>query len=314
MGEYATVKGHKLYYVSDGNAGMPIILIHGTPSASFRWRPVQRLIAPYLKTYAFDLIGMGKSDKPLKDWDYTFINDAHMIAELMDKLGHKKMIICGDDWGGGIALLFASLYPERTELCISIDPVNYDNWPVPELETVGAAYFIEDDQEFASAMRDFPAKIAQTLRTMIYRPWKLTSLDQREYIEPYVTIDYAHGGSQLNRDARYAQLNLDAIRALAKRAASMDPNWMINLDFQRIAAPTMILWGARDIFLDPRGRWRLKNDIINAPVRVQLVEEAGHLPGVERPEFVAESILDFVTEHRGLGAIAQPYRGGLVEE
>jgi pimeloyl-ACP methyl ester carboxylesterase len=314
MGEYATVKGHKLYYVSDGNAGMPIILIHGTPSASFRWRPVQRLIAPYLKTHAFDLIGMGKSDKPLKDWDYTFINDAHMIAELMDKLGHKKMIICGDDWGGGIALLFASLYPERTELCISIDPVNYDNWPVPELETVGAAYFIEDDQEFASAMRDFPAKIAQTLRTMIYRPWKLTSLDQREYIEPYVTIDYAHGGSQLNRDARYAQLNLHAVRALAKRAASMDPNWMINLDFQRITSPTMILWGARDIFLDPRARWRLKNDIINAPVRVQLVEEAGHLPGVERPEFVAESILDFVTEHRGLGAIAQPYRGGLVEE
>jgi hypothetical protein len=66
--------------------------------------------------------------------------------------------------------------------------------------------------------------------------------------------------------------------------------------------------------MDPRGRWRLKNDIINAPVRVQLIEEAGHLPGVERPEFVAESILDFVTEHRGLGAIAQPYRGGLVEE
>ena len=247
MGEYATVKGHNLYYVSDGDAGMPIILIHGTPSASFRWRPVQRLIAPYLKTYAFDLIGMGKSDKPLKGWDYTFINDAHMIAELMDKLGHKKMIICGDDWGGGIALLFASLYPERTELCISIDPVNYENWPVPELETMGAAYFIEDDQEFASAMRDFPAKIAQTLRTMIYRPWKLTSLDQREYIEPYVTIDYAHGGSQLNRDARYAQLNLPAIRALAKRAASMDPNWMINLDFQRIAAPTMI-FGVRAIF------------------------------------------------------------------
>jgi pimeloyl-ACP methyl ester carboxylesterase len=94
----------------------------------------------------------------------------------------------------------------------------------------------------------------------------------------------------------------------------MDPNWMINLDLARITAPTMVVWGARDIFLDPRGRHRLKNDIVNAPVRLQLIEEAGHLPGVERPEYVAEVILDFVTEHRGLGAIAQPYRGGLVEE
>ena len=314
MGEYATVRGHKLFYVKDGDAGTPILLVHGTPSASFRWRPVQKLIAPYLKTCAFDLIGMGKSDKPLKDWDYTFINDAHTMADLMDQFGHEKMIICGDDWGGGIALVFASLYPERTELCIAIDPVCYEHWPVPELETVGAAHFIEDDDAFREAMRDFPAKIAQTLRTMIYRPWKLTSLDQREYIEPYVTTDYVQGGSQINGDAAYGQLKLGAVRALAKRAASMDPNWMIKLDFLRITSPTMVMWGARDIFMDPRGRWRLKNDIVNAPVRVQLIEEAGHLPGVERPEFVAESILDFVTEHRGLDAIAKPYRGGLVEE
>jgi pimeloyl-ACP methyl ester carboxylesterase len=168
MGEYARVKGHNLYYVKEGDAGMPILLVHGTPSASFRWRPAQKLISPYLKTYAIDLIGMGKSDKPLKDWDYTFINDARLMVDLMDQLGFEKMVICGDDWGGGIALVFASMFPERTELCISIDPVCYDQWPVPELETVGAAYFIENDDEFLAAMRDFPAKLAQTLRSLLH--------------------------------------------------------------------------------------------------------------------------------------------------
>lgn len=312
--EHVTVKGHSLFTVSEGADGLPIALIHGVPSASFRWRPVQTLISPYLKTYAFDLIGMGKSDKPLEGWDYTFINDAHMIAELMDRWGYDKMVICGDDWGGGIALIFAALFPERTDLAIAIDPVCFEIWPVPEIEAVGRAHFIEDDDEFLAAMSDFPAKMAQTLRTMIYKPWKLTAFDQREYVEPYMTVDYARGGSQINRDAGYATLKLDAMRALCKRAASMDPNWMIDLDLANISAPTMILWGARDIFLDPRARHRLKNAIVSAPVRVQLVEEAGHLPGVERPEFVAEAILDFVTEHRGLGAIAQPYHGGLVEE
>jgi pimeloyl-ACP methyl ester carboxylesterase len=311
---FAEVKGHKLYYVRDGEAGLPIFLIHGVPSASFRWRPVQELISPYLNTYAYDIIGMGKSDKPRRGWDYTFENDAHMMAELMDQWGHEKMVICGDDWGGGIALTFAALYPERTELLIAIDPVCLDIWPVPEIEAVGRAHFIEDDDEFLAAMSDLPAKMAQTLRTMIYKPWKLTALDLREYMEPYQTIDYAKGGSQILGNNAYATLKLDGIRGLAARAASMNTSWTIDLDYTRIAAPTMILWGARDIFLDPKARFRLKNEIVNAPVRVQLVEEAGHLPGVERPEFVAESILDFVTEHRTLGALAQPYLGGLVEE
>lgn len=307
-------KGYDIHFTREGEGGLPIVLIHGVPSASFRWRPAQQLISPYLRTYAFDLIGLGKSDKPLSGWDYTFPNDAHIIAELIKGWGYEKMIICGDDWGGGIAPLFASMYPQMTELCIAIDPVSYNYWPVPEIEGVGRAHFIEDDQEFLKAMSDFPGKLAQTLRTMISKPWKLTSLDQREYIEPYQTVDYAGGGSQINRDAGYAQLKLEPLRALAKRAASMDPNWMLKLDFAAITAPTMILWGSRDIFLDPKVRFRLKNDIVNAPVRVQLVEDAGHFCHVERPDYVAETILDFVSEHRGMGALAQPYRGGLVDE
>jgi len=65
--------------------------------------------------------------------------------------------------------------------------------------------------------------------------------------------------------------------------------------------------------MDPIARFQLKRDIINAPVRLQIVERAGHLSIVDRPGFVAESILDFITEHRGLQALAQPYMGGLSE-
>ncbi|GAB5467683.1 MAG: hypothetical protein Kilf2KO_07130 [Rhodospirillales bacterium] len=306
--------GHKLHVASEGEAGLPIFLVHGVPSASFRWRPVQELISPYLKTYAYDLIGMGKSDKPLNGWDYSFENDAHQMAALMDRWGYEKMVICGDDWGGGIALTFAALYPERTDLLIAMNPVCLDIWPVPEIEAVGRAHFIKDDAAFLEAMSDLPARMAQTLRTMIHKPWKLTALDQRAYMEPFQTVDYAKGGSQILGDNAYGTLKLEGIRALAARAASMNTSWTIDLDYTRIVAPTMILWGARDIFLDPSARFRLKNEISQAAVRVQLIEEAGHLPGVERPNYVAECILDFVTQCRGLDALAQRYLGGLVEE
>ncbi len=50
----------------------------------------------------------------------------------------------------------------------------------------------------------------------IYKPWKLTALDQREYMEPYQTVDYAKGGSQMLGNNAYATLKLDGIRGLAQ--------------------------------------------------------------------------------------------------
>jgi pimeloyl-ACP methyl ester carboxylesterase len=124
---YATVEGHRIFYVQDGERGLPIVLVHGVPTGSYQWSPVQRLLARYLNTYNIDLIGMGKSDKPLAGWEYTWANDAKIIAGLMDQWGYEKMIVAGDDWGGGIALTFAALYPQRTDLCVTIDPVAYES-------------------------------------------------------------------------------------------------------------------------------------------------------------------------------------------
>jgi pimeloyl-ACP methyl ester carboxylesterase len=66
--------------------------------------------------------------------------------------------------------------------------------------------------------------------------------------------------------------------------------------------------------MDPVARFRLKNDIVHVPVRVQTVEQAGHFCLVDRPEYVAEAMLDFLTEHRGLGALVKPSTGGFVAE
>ncbi len=314
MEAYATVENYKIFYVQEGKGGLPIVLLHGVPTSSHQWRPVQKLLSPYLTTYNIDLLGMGRSDKPLEGWEYTWASDARILAGLMDQWGFEKMVVAGDDWGGGIALTFAALYPGRTDLCIALDPVAYEQWPVAEIETVGRLYFISSDEDFRRAAADFPMKLVQTLRTMLYKPWKLTSRDMRAYREPYETVDYARGGSQLKGNAAYAQPKLEAIRALAKRAASLDPRWMLDLDYKAIRSPVLILWGAQDIMMDPQARFRLKNDIAHAPVRVQTVEQAGHLCLVDRPGYVAEAMLDFITEHRGLGALARPYTGGLVEE
>jgi pimeloyl-ACP methyl ester carboxylesterase len=80
---------------------------------------------------------------------------------------------------------------------------------------------------------------------------------------------------------------------------------MLDLPYGSIRCPAMGLWGKEDIYMDAVDLYRFKNDMRNAPVRLQIIPEAGHLAMVDQPHLVADAILDFVTEHRGVGALAQ---------
>lgn len=307
-----TVLDHEIYYEQAGSEGIPLVFLHGIPTNGAQWAEVQRLCAPYCRTYNVDLIGFGRSDKPLEDWAYTFENDARILEALMDAWGHDEMVVVGDDLGGGIALRFAATYPGRTDLCVAVDPVAYDQWPVAEIETIARWDELEgvvSDRIFEMQAQQYPMLLGLFLRRMVYRDANVTGVDMRAYREPYETVDYAAGGSFLEGDAGYGDLQLDAIRALARRAAALDPDWMLELPYENVTCPCMIAWGREDEFMDPSARYRLKRDIENAPVRLELIEEAGHLPMLDRPELVAERLLDFVTEYRGVDAVAEPYTG-----
>jgi pimeloyl-ACP methyl ester carboxylesterase len=305
---YEQVFDHRLFYRQKGAEGPAVVFIHGVPTSSHQWRPVQHLTSRYLTTYSIDLLGMGQSDKPLEGWDYTFQNDARILEALMERWGHEKMVIVGDDWGGGIALTFAATYPERTDLCVWMNSTTYEQWPVAEIETI-ARMSAADDEEFERFAGQFPMFLAILLRGMVHRHANITARDMRAFREAYETVDYSKGGSLLAGDAGYGTPDIEGIRALALRAASLDPGWMLELPYENITAPSMGLWGRDDIYMDAVDLYRFKRDMKNATVRLQTIPEAGHLAMVDQPHVVADAILDFITEHRGTGALAQPYDG-----
>jgi 2-hydroxymuconate-semialdehyde hydrolase len=305
---YEQVLGHRIFYRHAGDDGPPIVFVHGVPTSSVQWQPVQHLVSRYLTTYSIDLIGMGHSDKPLDGWQYTFENDARILEALMDRWGHEKMIVVGDDWGGGIALTFAATYPQRTDLCVWMNSTTYEQWPVAEIETI-ARMGKADEQEFQRFAAQFPMFLAILLRGMLHRHANITARDMRAFREPYETVDYVKGGSLLAGDAGYGTPKIEGLRALALRAASLDPRWMLALPYENITSPAMGLWGRDDIYMDAVDLYRFKRDMKNAQVRLRTVPDAGHLAMVDQPHVVADAILDFITEHRGTDVLAEPYEG-----
>ena len=71
---YIEALGYRLHYVDEGPRDGPVVLLmHGQPSWSYLYRHmIPLLVEAGYRVVAPDLVGFGKSDKPLKQSDYSY--------------------------------------------------------------------------------------------------------------------------------------------------------------------------------------------------------------------------------------------------
>src|SRR4051794_33474138 len=103
-------------YVDAGPAEGPVaLLLHGEPSWSFLYRHVIRvLVEAGVRCVAPDLVGFGRSDKPLAVPDHSYQRHVDWVRELaFDHLDLREVTLVGQDWGGLIGLRLAAEHPQR---------------------------------------------------------------------------------------------------------------------------------------------------------------------------------------------------------
>ncbi|WP_299437148.1 alpha/beta hydrolase [uncultured Aquimarina sp.] len=94
-----------------------IIFLHDSLGSIELWRDFPRRIseATNCNVLSYDRQGYGKSDgfsESKRDKEYLK-KEADVLAKLIDQLGLKEVILFGHSDGGSIALLAASLYPNK---------------------------------------------------------------------------------------------------------------------------------------------------------------------------------------------------------
>ena len=111
----------RLSHIDEGD-GAPVVMWHGEPTWSFLWRkvlpPVRdagfRVICP-------DLVGFGRSDKPVdRDW-YSYDRHVDMAATLLEDLDLRGATFVVHDWGGPIGLRLAVEHPDRVDRLVILD-------------------------------------------------------------------------------------------------------------------------------------------------------------------------------------------------
>lgn len=100
-------EGIRVAYVDEGpsDADRVFLCLHGEPSWSYLYR---RMIPHFVgsggRVIAPDLIGFGRSDKPVKDNDYTFHFHRNMLLRFIEKLDLRNITLVCQDWGGLLGL------------------------------------------------------------------------------------------------------------------------------------------------------------------------------------------------------------------
>jgi haloalkane dehalogenase len=113
--------GLRMAYLDEGS-GEPVVFLHGEPTWSFLWRKVippvrdagYRCIAP-------DLMGFGRSDKPMDlEW-YSYDRHTETVSELLSALDVRGATVVVHDWGGPIGLRVAAEHPDRVARIVILD-------------------------------------------------------------------------------------------------------------------------------------------------------------------------------------------------
>jgi pimeloyl-ACP methyl ester carboxylesterase len=249
--------------VLESGEGAPLLFLHGAGGVPM-WEGVLPLLAREYHVYAPLLPGFGQStglDHLEDHWD-VFLHG----FDVMDALGLDRPYLVGESMGGWIAAEMAALRPKEIGRLALAAPIGLwrDEAPVADmfgLMTNELVPYLFHDQSCSAAQR------------MLGVQALFSEKDDRTQEQVEFLITMARG-----------------FRTAAKFLFPI-PEHGLEKRLSRITAPTLVLWGASDRFVKPLYASIFAGKIPKA--RLQMIERAGHLIGLERPEPYAEAVLNW---------------------
>jgi pimeloyl-ACP methyl ester carboxylesterase len=270
----ATLHGQDLCFLDVGS-GPGVMLIHGLLGSHRSWDGVVGELSREHRVLAPDLFGHGGSAKPRGD--YSLGAHAATLRDLLDRLGVERTSLVGHSLGGGIALQFCYLFPDRVDRLVLVSSGGLGRAVSPLLRSAtlpGAELVIP---ALASTwLRERAETLGRALARIGWRP-----------------------GSDLTQawDGLGQLGEATSRRAFLATARSViDPGGQTVTAHDHLpmetAVPTLVVWGTEDHTIPA---WHAATALQAIPgSRLELFEGSGHHPHLDQPERFAQLLVDFV--------------------
>ena len=99
-GDYFEFAGQQIFFLEEGE-GVPLLLIHGFPTASWDWAKIWAPLAERYRCITLDMLGFGYSDKPQQS--YSIFQQADIFCALVERLGLDSCHVLAHDYGDTVA-------------------------------------------------------------------------------------------------------------------------------------------------------------------------------------------------------------------
>ncbi|HYM05383.1 MAG TPA: alpha/beta fold hydrolase [Terriglobales bacterium] len=268
---WSVLDGYRMRYLT-GGSGPPLLLLHGLLGYSFSWRFALPALAEKATVYAVDMPGVGFSDRPPNP-KCSLREHAERLLRFLDGVGVASCDLLGTSHGGAIAMMAATLAPERVRRLILVAPVNpwsaHGRRLAPFLSSPPISWLFLRVEPCLVIVHD------ALLRRLYGDPQRIRPGTLAGYSAAFKipgTLKYGLGVvSSWNRDLADLEAALPGIANI----------------------PTLLLWGSEDRAVSPNSAQRLRR--VFADCSVEIFAGVGHLPYEEVPEQFDRAVLEFLS-------------------
>ena len=254
------LNGLKLHYLEAGKKGPHLVFLHGLGGSSLTWSFNITVLRKEFHIIAPDLLGFGRSDKPLISYRVSLITE--YLHEFFSDLNISNLILVGSSLGGWVAAHFTLTYPDMVEKLILADSAGYAlEHSISDRErSLINAVTLNDAKAFFKQLF-FNSQLVNESELKIRLKYKLKSN------EPYV-IDQILDSIEKKQD-------------------------VLDYRLSGIKIPTLIIWGKEDQVVPFDHALRFHQEISGS--KLVVFDQCGHVPQAEKAESFNQEVLQFIS-------------------
>jgi pimeloyl-ACP methyl ester carboxylesterase len=273
------LNGTELHYVSAGDAGSPVLLVHGFPESWWTFHKLIPLLANDHRVFAVDLRGFG--DSAVAGTDHSAAVATNDLAALIESFDLGPVHLTGQDISGPTTFRVAASRPELVQSYTAIetglpgfglemlaDVTHGGAWHIGVLAAPGIA-------EMLLAGRERAFLVDYAIPSLNGTPDAFDDADVDEFVRAYARDEGFRGAEGLYRSLLSEG---EEIRALAGKPLSL---------------PVLAVGGGSGAFT-PSTFAQVATDV--TPVSL---EGIGHYVAMEAPDRLADAMLAFFSKVDG---------------
>lgn len=278
--QFWTWQGHSVAYAVQGE-GIPLVLIHGFGASIGHWRNnIPVLAAAGYRVYALDLLGFGKSAKPLLDYRMELWQD--LLKDFWAAHIQTPAVFVGNSIGALLCLMMLANHPETARAGVLLNAAGGLNHRPEELNP---------------PLRLMMGSFTKLVSSPAIGPFLFNLIRQKPRLRRTLHQVYRDRTAVTDEliDLIYEPACDEGAQKVFAKILTAPPGPKPEELLPRIDQPLLILWGEADPWTPITGA-TLYQTLAEQSDRVKFIPipNTGHCPHDERPEVVNREIIGWL--------------------